>query len=72
MTFDLSTWCTSTLGSASSSVFYSRESISSVFGVHLVDGRSVYVKARPDDGRAASCLAAQSFLASRGFRVPGR
>ncbi|MGW6444355.1 phosphotransferase [Lentzea sp. NPDC055074] len=70
MTFDLSAWCTSALGSASSSVFYSRESISSVFGVRLVDGREVYVKARPDDGRGASCLAAQAFLASRGFPCP--
>lgn len=70
MTFDLSAWCASTLGSPASTVFYARESISSVFGVRLADDREVYVKARQDDGRAASCLAAQSFLASRGFPCP--
>ncbi|MDX3661963.1 phosphotransferase [Streptomyces sp. ID05-26A] len=70
MTFDLSAWCTSELGSPVASVFYSRESISSVHGVLLADGREAYVKVRPDDGRGAACLAAQAFLATRGFPCP--
>ncbi|GIF47950.1 hypothetical protein Afe04nite_24890 [Asanoa ferruginea] len=41
--------------------------VSMVFGVRLADGRDVVVKARPDDGRTASCLAAQASLAERGF-----
>jgi Ser/Thr protein kinase RdoA (MazF antagonist) len=41
--------------------------MSSVFGLRLADGRDVVVKARVDDGRAASCVAAQSWLAERGF-----
>lgn len=38
----------------------------------LAGGRDVVVKAREDDGRAASCVAAQARLAERGFRAPGR
>jgi len=70
MTFDLPGWCASSLGSAPVEVFYERVSISSVHGVRLADGREVYVKAREDDGRAFSCLAAQAALASRGFPCP--
>ncbi|MFD4673945.1 phosphotransferase enzyme family protein [Lentzea sp. NPDC058450] len=70
MTFDLSAWCAAELGSGPVEVFYDRVSISSVFGVRLADGRSAYVKARADDGRAASCLAAQKSLAERGFPCP--
>jgi hypothetical protein len=33
----------------------------------LADGRNVVVKARADDGRAVSCVAAQARLAERGF-----
>ena len=67
---DLSAWCSAELGSAVAEVFYERVSLSSVFGVRLADGREVYVKARPDDGRASSCLAAQASLAARGFPCP--
>src|SRR5262245_52556940 len=38
-----------------------------VFGLRLADGRDVVVKARADDGRAVSCVAAQARLAERGF-----
>ena len=38
-----------------------------VFGLQLADGRDVVVKARADDGRAVSCVAAQARLAERGF-----
>ncbi|MGI5501108.1 hypothetical protein [Lentzea sp. CA-135723] len=70
MTFDLSAWCAAELGSGPVEVFCERVSISSVFGVRLADGRSAYVKARADDGRAVSCLAAQKSLAERGFPCP--
>jgi len=38
-----------------------------VFGLRLAGGRDVVVKARADDGRAGSCVAAQAQLAERGF-----
>ncbi len=41
-----------------------------VFGLRLADGRDVVVKARADDGRAESCVAAQARLAERGFPCP--
>ncbi|HEY3470595.1 MAG TPA: phosphotransferase [Amycolatopsis sp.] len=44
--------------------------MSSVFGLRLADGAEVVVKARADDGRAASCVAAQARLAERGFPCP--
>src|SRR5205085_6775119 len=41
--------------------------ISTVFGLRLSGGTGVVVKARDDDGRAVSCVAAQARLAARGF-----
>jgi hypothetical protein len=38
-----------------------------VFGLRLAGGTDAVVKARADDGRAVSCLAAQARLAERGF-----
>src|SRR5215475_1413403 len=38
-----------------------------VFGLRLPGGTDVVVKARADDGRAVSCIAAQARLAERGF-----
>lgn len=38
-----------------------------VFGLRLPGGTDVVVKARADDGRAVSCVAAQACLAERGF-----
>ncbi|MDT0344382.1 phosphotransferase [Streptomyces litchfieldiae] len=48
-------------------MLFALRSISSVFGLRLAGGRDVVVKAREDDGRAASCVAAQARLAERGF-----
>lgn len=70
MTFDLRAWCAEHLGSEPLGVLYERVSLSSVFGVVLADGREVFVKAREDDGRASSCLAAQAVLAERGLPCP--
>ena len=55
------------LGDAPIDVLFELRQISAVFGLRLADGREVVVKARDDDGRAASCVAAQSRLAQRGF-----
>jgi len=44
--------------------------VSMVFGLRLRGGADVVVKARADDGRAASCVAAQARLAERGFPCP--
>ena len=41
--------------------------VSMVFGLRLAGGTDVVVKARADDGRATSCVAAQARLAERGF-----
>ncbi|MER5438301.1 hypothetical protein [Streptomyces sp. NPDC002790] len=60
-------WCVDQLGNEPASVLFERRSLSAVFGLKLVDGRDVVVKAREADGRAASCLAAQARLAERGF-----
>lgn len=43
------------------------QSISTVYGLTLTDGTDVVVKARPDEARVASCVAAQAALASSGF-----
>jgi len=48
-------------------VLFELRQISAVFGLRLAGGRDVVVKAREDDGRAASCIAAQARLAKRGF-----
>ena len=66
----LPAWCASHLGSAPVGVLFERRSISEVVGLRLADGRDVVVKARVDDGRAASCLGAQTVLAERGFPCP--
>ncbi len=63
----LPVWCTDVLGSAPVAVVFARRSISAVYGLSLADGRDVVVKAREDDGRAASCVTAQARLAERGF-----
>lgn len=60
-------WCVNQLGNEPVSVLFERRSLSAVFGLRLAGGRDVVVKAREDDGRAASCLAAQARLADRGF-----
>ncbi|MDX8031610.1 phosphotransferase [Lentzea sp. BCCO 10_0856] len=66
----LPAWCAAHLGSAPVGVLFERRSISEVVGLRLADGRDVVVKARIDDGRAASCLEAQTVLAERGFPCP--
>ena len=60
-------WCAEHLGRAPVEVLFTATQISAVIGVRLSDGSRVVVKAREDDGRVASCVAAQSQLAERGF-----
>ena len=60
-------WCVAQLGDEPAGVLFEWRSISAVFGLRLAGGREVVVKAREDDGRAASCVAAQDRLAQRGF-----
>lgn len=60
-------WCARRLGAEPVEVLFGRVSISAVFGLRLAGGRDVVVKAREDDGRAVSCVAAQLTLARRGF-----
>jgi hypothetical protein len=67
----LPAWCSGQLGSEPAGVLFRRqqqaEQISMVFGLRLAGGTDVLVKARADDGRAASCVMAQARLAERGF-----
>ena len=63
----LRTWCPDHLGSDIAEVLFRLQQTSMVFGLRLVDGTDVVVKARSDDGRAVSCVAAQAHLARRGF-----
>jgi Ser/Thr protein kinase RdoA (MazF antagonist) len=63
----LPAWCVERLGDRPVGVLFAQRSMSAVFGLRLADGRDVVVKARSDDGRTASCVAAQARLAQRGF-----
>ncbi|MCO1574306.1 phosphotransferase [Crossiella sp. SN42] len=63
----LPVWCVDQLGDEPVGVLFEVRSISAVFGLRLAAGRNVVVKAREDDGRATSCVAAQAQLAERGF-----
>jgi len=63
----LPAWCLDHLGDEPVGVLFRQHQVSMVFGLRLADGRDVVVKARADDGRAVSCVAAQAQLAERGF-----
>jgi hypothetical protein len=63
----LPAWCLDQLGAEPAGVLFQARHVSTVFGLRLADGRDVVVKARADDGRANSCVAAQARLAERGF-----
>jgi len=63
----LPAWCLDHLGSEPVGVLFQQQQVSMVFGLRLAGGTDVVVKARADDGRAASCVAAQARLAERGF-----
>lgn len=66
----LGPWCADQLGDEPVRVLFAARSVSAVFGLRLAGGRDVVVKARPDEGRASSCVAAQAQLAQRGFACP--
>jgi hypothetical protein len=63
----LPAWCLEHLGSEPAGVLFQLHQVSMVFGLKLAGGTDAVVKARADDGRAASCVAAQARLAERGF-----
>src|ERR1700735_117605 len=63
----LPAWCLDHLGSEPSGVLFQLQQVSMVFGLRLAGGTDVVGKARADDGRAMSCVAAQARLAERGF-----
>jgi len=63
----LPAWCLDHLGGEPVNVLFQVQQVSMVFGLRLAGGRDVVVKARADDGRAVSCVAAQARLAERGF-----
>jgi hypothetical protein len=63
----LPAWCLDYLGGEPADVLFQLQQVSMVFGLRLPSGTDVVVKARADDGRAVSCVAAQARLAERGF-----
>ena len=63
----LPAWCLDHLGGEPADVLFQVHQVSTVFGLRLAGGTDVVVKARADDGRAVSCVAAQAWLAGRGF-----
>jgi hypothetical protein len=63
----LPAWCRDHLGGEPAGVLFRSHQVSMVVGVRLAGGSDVVVKARADDGRAVSCVAAQARLAERGF-----
>ena len=63
----LPAWCLDHLGDEPVGVLFQVQQVSMVFGLRLAGGSDVVVKARADDGRAVSCVAAQARLAERGF-----
>jgi hypothetical protein len=63
----LPAWCLDHLGGEPAAVLFQVQQVSMVFGLRLAGGVDVVVKARADDGRASSCVAAQARLAERGF-----
>ena len=68
----LPAWCLDHLGGEPSDVLFQLQQISMVFGLRLAGGTDVVVKARADDGRAVSCVAAQAQLAGAGFLARAR
>jgi len=60
-------WCLGHLGGEPVGMLFQLQQVSMVFGLRLAGGTDVVVKARADDGRAVSCVAAQARLAERGF-----
>jgi hypothetical protein len=63
----LPAWCLDHLGGEPVDVLFELQQVSMVFGLRLAGGTEVVVKARADDGRAVSCVAAQARLAEHGF-----
>ena len=63
----LPTWCLDHLGGEPADVLFQLHQVSMVVGLRLPGGTDVVVKARADDGRAVSCVAAQARLTGRGF-----
>jgi hypothetical protein len=63
----LPAWCLDHLGGEHAGVLFQLHQVSMVFGLRLAGGGDVVVKARADDGRAVSCVAAQARLAEGGF-----
>jgi hypothetical protein len=60
-------WCLDHLGGEPVGVLFQLQQVSMVFGLRLACGSDVVVKARADDRRVVSCVAAQARLAERRF-----
>ncbi len=67
---ELDRWCRSLLGSGVDAVVFESGYSSAVFGVDLVSGRRVVVKARPWSPRLIACTEVQRRLSANGFHCP--
>ncbi len=63
----LPAWCREHLGGQPIDVSFELHQMSMVVGLRLADETEVVVKARPDEERVVSCIAAQAHLAVSGF-----
>lgn len=63
----LVSWCLEHMGSEPVGELLRIQRISTVYGLQLADGSEIVVKVRENEGRTASCVAAQAQLAIRGF-----
>lgn len=70
MDTDLESWCTRRLGSRPVEVFFRAESMSSVLGVELADGRRVALKVRTASERVLACADAHRRASAAGIDAP--
>lgn len=68
---DLQDWCERALGSRPAEVFFRADSMSSVTGVRLADGRQVALKVRSASDRVLACAQAQRAATAAGIDAPG-
>lgn len=69
-TADVDRWCRSLLASSIAGVTFESGYSSAVFGLELVSGSRVVVKARAWSPRLAACTEVQRRMAASGFRCP--
>ena len=70
MVTELEEWCERELGSGSAEVFFRADSMSSVSGVRLADGRRIALKVRNASDRVLACAQAHRTATAAGIDAP--